>query len=64
VLKAIREKARGGAGRVGPVKLPNVQWPEPIRVPTPREGGDGKAVAGDVKESSRGKLLTKEGAQS
>ncbi|MBI2930969.1 MAG: molybdopterin-dependent oxidoreductase [Planctomycetes bacterium] len=37
VLKAMR------AGRAGPMRVPEVRWPEPIRVPTPWEGGDGRA---------------------
>ena len=44
VLKAIRGKAKGEAGRVGPTRFPDIPWPEPTRVPTPWEGGDGKAV--------------------
>jgi CO/xanthine dehydrogenase Mo-binding subunit len=52
VLKAIRQlqKAEGrgekGAGRVGPTSFPDIPWPEPTRVPTPWEGGDGKAASG------------------
>jgi hypothetical protein len=44
VLKALREKAKGGDGRVGPKSVPNVDWPEPLRVLTPAEGGDGKEM--------------------
>ncbi len=44
VLKALRKKAKGEEGRVGPTAFPDVPWPEPTRVPTPWEGGDGKAV--------------------
>ncbi len=44
VLKALREKAKGGDGRVGPKSIPNVDWPEPLRVLTPAEGGDGKEM--------------------
>ncbi|MBI4345625.1 MAG: molybdopterin-dependent oxidoreductase [Elusimicrobia bacterium] len=32
VLAALDAKARGGAGRVGPERLPDVPFPEPIRV--------------------------------
>ena len=44
VLAAIREKAQGKEGRFGPKSVPDVEWPEPIRVATPAEGGDGKAL--------------------
>src|SRR5712664_835010 len=44
VLKAIRKKERGEEGRYGPTAFPEIPWPEPTRVPTPWEGGDGKAV--------------------
>ncbi len=41
VLKALREKSKGREGRFGPTSVPDVEWPEPLRVLTPREGGDG-----------------------
>ncbi len=44
VLKALREKARGRDGRFGPGAVPAVDWPEPLRVLTPAEGGDGKEL--------------------
>ncbi|HSE31817.1 MAG TPA: molybdopterin cofactor-binding domain-containing protein [Pyrinomonadaceae bacterium] len=44
VLKALREKARGRDGRFGPGAVPVVDWPEPLRVLTPAEGGDGKEL--------------------
>ena len=44
ILQALDDKARGGAGRVGPDRFPDVEWPEPYRVPPPWEGGDGNAV--------------------
>jgi 4-hydroxybenzoyl-CoA reductase alpha subunit len=44
VLKALRAKAKGEEGRVGPMSFPDIPWPEPTRVPTPWEGGDGKAA--------------------
>jgi 4-hydroxybenzoyl-CoA reductase subunit alpha len=56
VLKALKKKAKGEAGRVGPMGFPDIPWPEPTRVPPPWEGGDGKAVdqaatlAGGVRE--------------
>jgi len=44
VSKALREKSRGRDGRYGPVSVPTVDWPEPLRVLTPEEGGDGKEM--------------------
>src|SRR6266404_253548 len=44
VLKALKEKAKGRNGRVGPTSIPAVEWPEPLRVLTPAEGGDGREM--------------------
>ena len=44
VLKALREKAKGRDGRYGPDSVPTVEWPEPLRVLTPDEGGDGREM--------------------
>ncbi len=44
VLKALRDKTRGREGRYGPTAVPTVNWPEPLRVLTPAEGGDGKEM--------------------
>ena len=44
VLAAIRAKAQGKDGRFGPPGVPEIEWPAPIKVPTPAEGGDGKAL--------------------
>ena len=44
VLKALREKAKGRNGRYGPTTVPSVEWPEPLRVLTPAEGGDGREM--------------------
>jgi CO/xanthine dehydrogenase Mo-binding subunit len=43
VFKALRRKEKGEAGRFGPDGFPDIPWPEPIRVATPWEGGDGTA---------------------
>jgi CO/xanthine dehydrogenase Mo-binding subunit len=32
VFKALREKARGGEGRVGPKQVPELTFPEPVQV--------------------------------
>jgi 4-hydroxybenzoyl-CoA reductase subunit alpha len=44
VLKALREKERGRDPRFGPDSVPSVDWPEPLRVLTPAEGGDGREM--------------------
>ncbi len=44
IVKALDDKAQGRAGRYGPAGFPDVPWPEPLRVPPPWEGGDGRAV--------------------
>ncbi len=44
VLKALKRKQIGESPRYGPEQFPDIPWPEPIRVPTPWEGGDGKAA--------------------
>jgi 4-hydroxybenzoyl-CoA reductase alpha subunit len=41
VMRALKDKARGRDPRFGPDAVPNVDWPEPLRVLTPAEGGDG-----------------------
>jgi len=37
VLKALEDKAKGGQGRVGPAKIPDFEFPEPIKVELPEE---------------------------
>ncbi len=44
VRQALKQKAKGKEARYGPVSFPDIPWPEPTRVPTPAEGGDGKAL--------------------
>lgn len=41
VLRALKDKARGRDARYGPDSVPSVDWPDPLRVLTPSEGGDG-----------------------
>lgn len=53
VLKALKAKAKGQAGRFGPTAFPDLPWPPPIRVPPPWEGGDGTAV-GDKERAAGG----------
>jgi 4-hydroxybenzoyl-CoA reductase subunit alpha len=44
IMKALAEKKAGRAPRFGPSHFPRVEWPEPLRVPPPWEGGDGNAI--------------------
>jgi 4-hydroxybenzoyl-CoA reductase subunit alpha len=44
VLAAIRAKQQGKEARFGPKGIPNIEWPAPLKVPTPAEGGDGKEL--------------------
>jgi 4-hydroxybenzoyl-CoA reductase subunit alpha len=44
VLAAMRAKAQGKEGRFGPRAVPEIEWPVPIKVLTPAEGGTGKEM--------------------
>jgi 4-hydroxybenzoyl-CoA reductase subunit alpha len=44
VMRALKDKSRGRDGRYGPDSVPSVDWPEPLRVLTPAEGGDGSEI--------------------
>jgi 4-hydroxybenzoyl-CoA reductase alpha subunit len=44
IHRALKAKAQGRPARCGPAVFPAIPYPAPIHVPTPAEGGDGKAV--------------------
>jgi len=44
VLAALKRKAKGEEAREGPAGVPEFPWPEPVRVPPPSSGGDGRAI--------------------
>jgi 4-hydroxybenzoyl-CoA reductase subunit alpha len=44
VVAALRAKRQGKEPRFGPKDVPAVEWPEPLKVLTPAEGGDGKEM--------------------
>jgi 4-hydroxybenzoyl-CoA reductase alpha subunit len=44
ILAALRSKAQGKPARFGPKGVPAVEWPEPLKVATPAEGGDGREM--------------------
>jgi 4-hydroxybenzoyl-CoA reductase subunit alpha len=56
IIKALEAKAAGKSPRYGPIRFPNVPWPETLQVPPPWEGGDGKAINAPQKA---GKDLTR-----
>ena len=39
VFKALQDRARGGSGRLGPARIPDVVFPDPIRVAPPEPVG-------------------------
>jgi 4-hydroxybenzoyl-CoA reductase alpha subunit len=43
ILKALAAKAAGKPARYGPASFPDINWPDPLRVTPPGEGGDGRA---------------------
>jgi 4-hydroxybenzoyl-CoA reductase alpha subunit len=52
ILKALDDALAGKPARYGPTSFPDVAWPEPLQVPTPWEGGDGRAVNDPDRKSS------------
>lgn len=46
VLRALREKMRGREARFGPSGIPAYAFPEPARVLTPAQGGNGREMDG------------------
>jgi 4-hydroxybenzoyl-CoA reductase subunit alpha len=46
VLKALKDKMKGGVGRFGPTAMPDYAFPEVARVLTPAQGGTGREEGG------------------
>jgi 4-hydroxybenzoyl-CoA reductase subunit alpha len=44
IVKALQAQAAGRAQRFGPARFPDIEWPDPLIVPPPWEGGDGNAI--------------------
>ncbi|MDE0960227.1 MAG: molybdopterin-dependent oxidoreductase [Planctomycetota bacterium] len=44
VRQAIEAQEKGKPGRFGPKSFPDIEFGVPLKVPTPQEGGDGKAI--------------------
>ena len=53
ILKALQAKEHGAEARFGPSSFPEVDFGETILVPTPAEGGDGRAASARLHPSSR-----------
>ena len=60
IRHALEEKRRGRPARFGPPGFPGVDFGPPLEVPTPEEGGDGKAVnAKEIGVRERGTMPEK-----
>jgi 4-hydroxybenzoyl-CoA reductase subunit alpha len=53
VLRALQAKAAGKPARSGPAEFPSIDWPEPLFVAPPWEGGDGRASNEPERRSRR-----------
>ncbi|MEE8138067.1 MAG: molybdopterin cofactor-binding domain-containing protein, partial [Thermoanaerobaculia bacterium] len=60
IMKALGAKAKGETGRYGPKAFPEVDFGETLIVPTPDEGGDGKAI-NDYRSALRSKMRSAAG---
>jgi 4-hydroxybenzoyl-CoA reductase subunit alpha len=63
VLKALAAKAKGQPARFGPEAFPAVDFPDVLRVPTPAQGGDGRAI-NDYRGKLRGGMRSASGTMS
>jgi 4-hydroxybenzoyl-CoA reductase subunit alpha len=43
IARALKAKSQGMPPRVGPTHFPAIPFPEPVRIATPAQGGDGRA---------------------
>jgi 4-hydroxybenzoyl-CoA reductase subunit alpha len=53
ILRALQAKAAGKPARSGPAEFPVIEWPEPLLVTPPWEGGDGRAANEPRRRSRR-----------
>ncbi|HEX5758670.1 MAG TPA: molybdopterin cofactor-binding domain-containing protein [Thermoanaerobaculia bacterium] len=63
VLKALEAKARGDQPRFGPRGFPEVDFGETLLVPTPAQGGDGRAI-NDFRDRLRSGMRSAAGTMS
>jgi hypothetical protein len=57
VLRALADRI---SHRVGPKTFPRIDWPAPLRVPTPLEGGDGNAANEGPRRRREGAIVAPE----
>jgi 4-hydroxybenzoyl-CoA reductase subunit alpha len=60
IVKALQAKAKGEEPRVGPKSFPDVAFEETLLVPTPAQGGDGRAI-NDYKDKLRSGMRSASG---
>ncbi len=60
ILKALEAGKRGGDARFGPARFPEIEFGETLVVPTPEEGGDGRAI-NDFKHELRSGMRSASG---
>ncbi len=60
VLRALQAKEAGQEGRFGPADFPSVDFGETLVVPTPAQGGDGRAIQ-DFRHRLRSGMRSAEG---
>lgn len=53
ILRGLQARAAGKPARSGPAAFPEIDWPEPLLVTPPREGGDGRASNEPSRRASR-----------
>jgi 4-hydroxybenzoyl-CoA reductase subunit alpha len=63
ITKALQAKAKGEEARFGPEAFPEADFGETLVVPTPAEGGDGRAI-NDYRERLRGGMRSSHGTMS
>jgi CO/xanthine dehydrogenase Mo-binding subunit len=63
IVKALQQKAKGEAPRFGPEAFPEADFGETLIVPTPAEGGDGRAI-NDYRDRLRGGMRAATGTMS
>jgi len=63
IRKALDDRERGGEGRYGPTRFPDIDFPEALQVAPPWEGGDGTAT-NDPERKRAAKLDSPAGTRS
>jgi hypothetical protein len=63
VIKALAAQARGAPARYGPSSFPEVDFGPTLEIPTPAQGGDGRAI-NDWREQTRAGMRSASGTMS